>query len=97
VEESDESTPTAPICESTTTQTVEVPAQPPSDQPLRSPTYNDILKAAKKATPRHSEPFSPSENNLSPLVPTSAHPAKRRILSGLASRRQSFKWTGSLI
>lgn len=96
-QESDESTPTAPASEPTTTQTVEAATQPPLEQPLRSPTYNDIIRAAKKGTPRHSEPFSPLEGNPSPLLPPSAHPAKRRILSGLASRRQSFKWTGSLL
>ncbi|RKU40732.1 hypothetical protein DL546_002486 [Coniochaeta pulveracea] len=97
LEESVEATPTAPVSDHITTQTIEAPAQSHSEQALRSPTYNEIIKAARKATSRHSEPFSPSENDLPPIVPASAHPAKRRILSGLASRRQSFKWTGSLI
>jgi hypothetical protein len=96
-QESDEHTPSTPAPEPTTTQSVDAPAPTPPEQPLRSPTYNDIIKAAKKGAPRHSEPFQPSEGNATPTSPTSAHPAKRRILTGLTSRRQSFKWSGSLL
>jgi hypothetical protein len=73
----------------------------PTTQPLPSPTvtYNDIIKASNRNSfmaPQHSQP-SPISEEHSPLTPSSTHPSRRGILSGLASRRKSFKLTGRVI
>ncbi|KAH8888876.1 hypothetical protein GQ53DRAFT_235941 [Thozetella sp. PMI_491] len=87
--------------------------QPPSEQrttsthqpqPPLSPavTYNDIIRAARKNSvmlPPQPELREQDNRAAEPESPTEAAstPAKRGILSGLAARRRSFKFTGKAL
>ncbi|KAB5531277.1 hypothetical protein GE09DRAFT_1064011 [Coniochaeta sp. 2T2.1] len=69
-----------------------------SSLPSPAVTYQDIIKAAKKnsfmAPLAQPSPASESHHEQSPITPTTA---RRGILSGLAAKRKSAKFTGRVI